>query len=194
MKPHLIALTGPSGVGKNHIKIIARGRREFREPQVITTRAQRPSDGVDRLAGVPLHQFHNDSQSGQILFPHQLFGRDGPWYGFRAVDLEPQTDNVPVLTEIHATLVPVFRQAFRNTLVAIGVIADQEYLLSNLQQRNSENTLEWEERMRSAQSEMELIYQYAQQGLISQLFTVTHENRARIASIVSETIVSYLSQ
>jgi guanylate kinase len=58
MSAKIIALVGPSGVGKNFVKeAIKKKYPELKELTVYTTRKRRESDGIDRKTDIDVNDF-----------------------------------------------------------------------------------------------------------------------------------------
>lgn len=179
----ILGLTGPSGVGKGFAKeaIISAGIENFSEPVVVTTRPVRPTDGVDRRAGVLVRDFFKMVEEGQILFPHQPFGSSGDWYGFLENDFN--IDN-SILTEVHIDNVKPFRNRFGVRLMLIGLKAQEDYLRKGLEQRATETPDQRELRVQSASREILQIDDYYKRGLINRVIEVTSENRDELQTLV----------
>ncbi|MEA2065207.1 MAG: hypothetical protein U9O66_02840 [Patescibacteria group bacterium] len=83
MSGKIIALVGPSGVGKNFAKQAIKNQfPELSELTVFTTRARRSSDGLDRKTDISVDNFLKMKKERKIIVAHQPFGPDSDWYGF----------------------------------------------------------------------------------------------------------------
>lgn len=84
-KKNIIAISGPSGVGKGYVKslIINAIDEEIFEPVVVTTREKRSDDNISRRAGLSTIEFEEDVKERRILFPHRPFEDENtPLYGY----------------------------------------------------------------------------------------------------------------
>lgn len=188
----IFGLVGPSGVGKGFYKEeLKKLWPEHTEPIVVTTREKRKTDGADRIAGLGLDQFYEMVSNGKVIFEHQPFGLEGPWYGFLA---ESFITGRPILTEVHVDNVMRFRKTFQpGRLALLGLIANQEYLSSNLSDRATEGQFAREIRLAAALKEVEDIKNFRQIGVIDQLLVVTGENRDIAVSLIRTLALSLLS-
>jgi len=124
---YIIALSGPSGIGKGFVKDAIRRRYPgMPELTVVTTRARRPSDGIDRETDVPADVFLKQRNEGEIILAHQPFGEQHDWYGFR----KSQIDNglmrgECILTEIHPDNIGPFHEIYPSSLFVFGFIAPE---------------------------------------------------------------------
>jgi guanylate kinase len=128
----VIALSGPSGVGKGFTKARIRQLSPdgFAEPVVASTRYARMDDDSSRLAGLSESDFDRLVTAGDVVLAHQPFRTDGsPRYGFVAESLV--TDK-PILTEVHSSIIDVFKQQFHGRAMVIGMVATRQTLLENI--------------------------------------------------------------
>jgi ribose 1,5-bisphosphokinase PhnN len=135
----IVALCGPSGVGKSYTKRLIRERAgaDFSEPVVASTRLSRPSDDRSRHTGLKIDAFHAMVKHGEIVLPHQPFRQpESPWYGFMA---ESFTTRTPILTEVHSSILQNFVEFVQGRpLLIIGLIASRATLESNIDQRQGD--------------------------------------------------------
>lgn len=187
----IFGFVGPSGVGKGFIKkVIQESLPEtFSEPIVATTRSKRSSDGLDRLPGLPHEQFLDMVSRGQILFPHQPFGESTDWYGFVASSFSGEK---PIVIEVHVDNVKLFGEKFDDRRVLIALVAELEYLASNMEQRG-DTSHEIEERLTTATDEIEKIHLLHQEGLINYVIAVNSDNRDTFAGLVLELLSKHMS-
>ncbi len=192
----LIGLTGPSGVGKGFVKEHLKSVfPDFTELSVVTTRARRVSDGIDRETDVPLGLFFARKESGEIIFAHQPFGPSGDWYGFLQQQINEHFDaGRIILTEVHVDNVEPFHIRFPDQTALFGLVADETYLRRNLDQRNSESLEGKEIRLRESLSEMKKIRGFHEAGILTDLIRVSVENRCYIPAVMEQKVVSVLQE
>nr|VFK00977.1 MAG: Guanylate kinase [Candidatus Kentron sp. H]VFK01038.1 MAG: Guanylate kinase [Candidatus Kentron sp. H]VFK04919.1 MAG: Guanylate kinase [Candidatus Kentron sp. H] len=103
---YIIALTGPSGIGKTTISqlLIAAVSDYTEKPPIVTTRVPKEHDG-DEYCYVSAEQFRKLKETGALAAQTKLPPpRERRWYGYRTDDLEAvrQKGKIPVvITEIH---------------------------------------------------------------------------------------------
>ena len=188
----IIGLVGPSGVGKGYCKDVLKANYPnlFSEPVVVTTRPQRPTDGLDRKAGIPLEEFMNMQEKGIVVLAHQPFGEGADWYGFMAESLENKEKIV--LTEVHVDNIEPFKQLYGDKVKLVALVADPDYLRRNLVDRNTESSEEVRIRLKEALREIELINNFLKQGLIDTAIKVDDENRSKLGEIITEEVARFL--
>jgi len=188
----IIGLVGPSGVGKGYCKDALKNEYldTFTEPVVATTRPQRPTDGVDRKAGIPLEEFMAMRDNGIVVLAHQPFGSGSPWYGFTVESLE-SGDKV-VLTEVHVDNVEPFRKKYGDRVKLIALVADQDYLQRNLLSRSTESIEEAQLRLEQAIKEVEMIGGFLEQGLLDAVIEVSDNNREKLGEIIVAEVAKYI--
>ena len=181
----ILGLVGPSAVGKGYCKDVIKVTypESFCEPVIITTRPRRLTDGVDRLAGVPLIEFNLMIQRGVVLFAHQPFGIGSDWYGFSRDSLD---GNHNLLAEIHVDNVVAFKDRFGEQIKLIALIAESEYLESNIRNRGTESEVAIKARLDAAKDEVVKIKRLEDKGLIDYVIEVDDANRGDLAQIMIE--------
>jgi guanylate kinase len=186
MKGTIIALVGPSGVGKNYLKSSI--KKKFPgvvELTVFTTRPSRESDGVDRKAGLDLEYFMSRVESGEIIAAHQPFAELDYWYGFSKEQIDDLLDKDDIiLTEIHIDNVDFFRKEYGDKVFMIGITAALDYLDKNIQERGSEQALERSIRLDKAESENSAVRDFYANHAVDKVFEANWENRDTLASSV----------
>lgn len=189
VEARIIGITGLSGVGKGYTKEYLKSScpYDFAEPVVVTTRPARPTDGIDREAGISVPSFMQGINENRILFGHQPFGTD--WYGFRG---DSFAGTRPILTEVHVDNVIPFTEVFGARLYLLGLIADTPYLQKNLQSRATEDKKTQQLRLESAINESRRIEGLHQNGYIRDLIIVSELNRDRLGSLVADLAISFL--
>lgn len=176
LKRNIVALTGPSGVGKGYVKKLIKESADIEifEPVVVTTRKRRDDDNSSRRTDLTIQEFETEVQLGKILFPHRPFEENNtPLYGFDNVDLNKQN----ILTEIHPVIFTEFKQHFcKDNLLVIGILANQEYLLHSILNRGSK-TNDLEIRLEKSSIENKKIYNAYKKRIVDKIFTISLNNR-----------------
>ena len=192
IKKDILGLSGPSGIGKGFAKHALREAfpGTFAEPVVVTTRARRPDDSIDRLSGIDINTFQEWVSQKRVVFSHQPFGSAGAWYGFLQ---ESFLTDKPLLTEVHPQNIRPFRNAFDGSLVLIGLTASPSYLSTNLEKRATETPPEREQRIAASLAEIQAILSFYGQGIIDHIIKVTPQNREVLGKTVVSLAIALLS-
>lgn len=190
----VIALCGPSGVGKGFTKQKILGSMPnpefFAEPIVVTTRGARHDDGPSRRAGLTDKDFSRLVARGAIVLEHRPFRADNtPWYGFDKDSL--RTDR-PLLTETHSSILEEFRRqlADRRVLI-IGLIATRETLQTNIHKRQPD-TPDIDIRLSLGALEGQEIRAAYEKGVIDDLVLCDIDKRDESQRSVVDTVQNYL--
>lgn len=185
---YIIALSGPSGIGKGFVKEAIRRRYPgMPELTVVTTRSRRPSDGVDRETDVPIAMFLKQQNEREIILAHQPFGIQHDWYGFRRSQIDQGLNRGEcMLTEIHPDNINPFYELYPSSLFVFGFIAPENYIRKNLQARDTEPQTEQERRIQQSIYEMNQIRHWQDRGRIIRLFDFS--NPSLWVSIASEMV------
>ncbi len=189
MNGKIIAIVGPSGVGKDFSKkAIKKKLVNFSEPTVYTTRPRRTLDGKDRKT-ISLKDFLEMKDQGKLIGAHQLFGKEGYWYGFSQEEIDQFLEKgETVLTELHPDNVRIFKKIYQEKLLTIALMAEQEYLEHNLRNRKSEKEEEIKRRLADSQKELEAIKELREAGLIDSFVEVGWDNRDALSEIMAERV------
>lgn len=196
-KKSLVALCGPSGVGKGTLKrkigeaAHERGV-EFFEPVIVTTRRSRKDDGTSRRAGVSKRVFMSLVESGEVVLPHQPFRHeDSPWYGF-------DSDSVsrgPILTEVHSSLTRPFCRLFESPWrsMVVGLVASRATLVRNLAERQGfEGGDDLDMRVAAAEAEIDEIRDAHVLGDITEVAVFDTEVRGQSTKIIIERALDHI--
>ncbi len=186
MPGKIIALVGPSGVGKNYAKqAIKKQFPLLLELTVYTTRPKRPSDGLDRKTDIATEDFLKMKKDSQLIATHQPFGTQGDWYGFSQKQIDEMLiNNKIILTEIHPDNIPLFKKLYSDQVFIIALIAKNEYLKYNLKLRNSEKETDKTLRLNRAAQEIESIRKMQKEKLINSLLEINWNNRDKLSELV----------
>lgn len=185
MSGKIIALVGPSGVGKNFAKQAIKDRfPQLVELTVYTTRNKRPSDGLDRKGDIPSGDFLRMKQKREIIAAHQPFGSEGDWYGFFRKQIDEMLDNNNlILTEIHPDNILLFKELYGDMIFTIALTAEKDYLEHNLRSRGSEKDIDREVRLDRAFDEIKTIQEMWKEKLIDRVIEVGWDNRENLSEI-----------
>lgn len=185
----IISLTGPSGVGKGHIKKhLLTNTPNLNEIIWSTTRSLRPDEislqsNREHLTNV---EFNLLVAQGKMIFSQELFGH---MYGLR-VDKNTYEDQTLWITEFHIDNV-IFAKKTDINLIAIAIIPHNISLLKKrLILRSTENHGEIADRLLAARSEIAKIESNAH--CFDFVFTVCEENQHQISDIVFESLTRHL--
>jgi len=185
MSGKIIALIGPSGVGKNFAKQAIKDKfPQLVELTVYTTRNKRSSDGLDRKADIPVSDFLRMEQKGEIIAAHQPFGQEGDWYGFFRKQIDEMLDNNNlILTEIHPDNILLFKKLYGDKVFTVALTAEKDYLDHNLRSRGSEKDTDREVRLNRAIDEIKTIQEMWKEKLIDRVIEVGWNNRDNLSEI-----------
>lgn len=189
---YIIALSGPSGIGKGFVKeAIHRRYPGISELTVATTRSRRTSDEIDRETDIPVEVFLKQRDEGKIILTHQPFGEQHDWYGFHRSQIDKGLNKGDcMLTEIHPDNIGPFHDLYSSSILIFGFVAPEDYIRKNLQSRATESPIEQERRIQQSIHEMNQIYHWQNHGHIMRLFNFS--NSGLRDSIASE-IVSHIN-
>ncbi|MDP2684837.1 MAG: hypothetical protein Q8P20_07425 [bacterium] len=185
MSGKIIALVGPSGVGKNFAKQAIKDKfPQLVELTVYTTRNKRSSDGLDRKADIPVSDFLKMEQEGKIIAAHQPFGSKGDWYGFIRKQIDEMLDNNDlILTEIHPDNILLFKKLYGDKVFTVALTAEKDYLEHNLRSRGSEKDIDLEVRLDRAFDVIKTIQEMWKEKLIDRVIEVGWDNRDKLSEI-----------
>ena len=186
MPGKIIALTGPSGVGKDYTKKVLKKRfPRFLELTVLTTRKRRPSDGKDRKTNISQSLFLKMKTDKEIIAAHQPFGAKGDWYGFSKKEVDKLfNSNKTILTEVHPDNIITFKKLYKDKISIIALIAEKEYLENNLKLRESEKKYNLIVRITTARKEIAKIKKLNKKSLIDSVIELNRENRNNLSEII----------
>jgi guanylate kinase len=191
----VIALCGPSGVGKGYTKQRIQESMpgdSFAEPVVVTTRSARHDDGPSRRAGLSEEAFSRLVVAGEVILDHRPFRTlDTPRYGF---DIKSTQTESPLLTEVHSTILDDFRMQFIDQKVLmIGIVASKDTLRENILSRQSPSS-DVDMRLRLGALEEQEIREAYGSGIIDDLvFYDTHDRDASQQFIINR-VLTYMKE
>ena len=175
----IIALSGPSGVGKGYAKeAILKENPEVREAVWYTTRKLRP--GEKNRKSVPNIEFSALEHAGKLVLVQEMFGHH---YAMRKEDLIATKD--VILTEIHPYVVQEAKKINPN-IILIGMATDDiELLRERLSiRRKTESPEEIERRLQTAMAEIAAIRESYK--LFNTVIRVERTNESEIASMAQK--------
>jgi len=187
----IISLSGPSGIGKGFIKErLLQIYPYIQELAWFTTRPLRPNEQGGNRIHIPLPEFNQLAESGELVLVQNLFGYR---YGLRKEDLLPSQESDIKLTELHPdNLLAALR--INPAILAIGLVTfDLSLLYRRLSVfRNTENVAEIEQRITAAKIEIESILR--QKSLFAAVIEVTKDSEAFVFDQVLAVLTPYLKK
>lgn len=191
----VVALCGPSGVGKGYVKkraIDVLGDVPLSEPVVATTREPRKDDGPDREAGIDAASFFTRVDDGDIVLPHRPFrDTNSPLYGFTRESL----DAPYLLTEVHSTVLGEFHALFPSRpRMVMGFVADESTLAASIRDRQGDTSdgAGIELRLACASAEIAEIERGYEEGHVDRLYDCTKLGRAAVQELAITEMVSFV--
>lgn len=196
MAGKILALVGPSGVGKNYLKsAIYKDFPEIKELTVFTTRPRRKSDGIDRVAGLEKQYLFDMAEKGEMVAVHKPFSDLDYWYGFSKKQItELLSQNKNILTEIHVDNVEFFKKKYSREIFIIGITALTDYLDKNIQSRGSENESDRIARLKMAEKENAEIKKLYSDKFIDRIFEANWENRDNLFEAVIAEVRGFIEK
>lgn len=175
----IIALSGPSGIGKGYVKeAILKENPDVKEAVWYTTRELRP--GEKNRKSITNAEFDSLKLTGKLVLVQDMFGHR---YAMCKEDLMT-TDGI-ILTEIHPYVV---REAkiINPNIFFIGMITDDiELLRERLSvRRKTESPEEIEHRLQTAMMEISTINENRE--LFDEVIVVKRSNESEIAPIAQQ--------
>lgn len=171
----IIAISGPSGIGKGFIKEKLLQVYPFIEEVAwLTTRSLRPNEQSSNRIHVSLSEFNKLVKSGKLVLMQNLYGHH---YGLREDDLLPSSRIR--LTELHPDNLKKALKINPKILTIGFITLDLSLLHERLSiLRNTETTAEINQRITMAKIETEAIMR--QKSLFTSVIEVTRASEALI--------------
>lgn len=167
----LIALSGPSGIGKGYIKrLVFAEYPDARELVWITTRQLRPDEapGGNRRS-MSREEFDNLVATGDCVLAQDLYGN-----GYGLIRDEFLACDGVWLTEFHPENLAKAR-ALRDDIIAIGLVTDDHEMLAERLSLRGGTANDRSARLREAASEMDRIRGNPDYQLIARVTRETEE-------------------
>jgi guanylate kinase len=167
----IIALLGPSGVGKGLLKsyLIKQATVDFIVPKVFTTRPSRKDDLDNNKVSISQEEFEFKVQEGTIIYPHLIRYSSGYLYGFSRDDLALYPAN-NLLIELYPPLLELFKNKYQKGLISFALLASKNRLTNNLMRRETETEFSLNDRIKLGQKEEEIILNFNKLGYIDYLY------------------------
>lgn len=186
----IIALSGPSGIGKGYIKEqLLRLYPNIRELTWFTTRPLRTNEwvGGNRIH-VTVSEFNRMAGAGELVLIQDLFGHR---YGLKKENLLPTTD--VRLTELHPDNVPEALK-INPAIIVIGLVTfDLSLLRKRLTLvRKTESPVEIEKKIAMAESEIRTIMR--QKSLYTAVIEVTETKEHMVFDEVLAILAPYIQK
>lgn len=185
----IIALSGPSGIGKSYIKERLLATFSFLEELAwFTTRQLRPNEVCGNRISVTVSKFNELADAGELVLVQDLYGYR---YGLNRTDLLPSSH--ARLTELHPDNITEALK-INPTIVAVGLVTpDLSLLRKRLSAvRNTESASEIEKRVAAAEAEIKTILRHKR--LFASVIEVSEISEASIFEQVLAILSPYLNQ
>jgi len=163
---YILALTGPSGVGKSTISrsLVTMFSDYVTATPIVTTRE--PKDGDEgEYTYVTEEEFTQMRQNGEIIAATQIpSSNEKRWYGYRAADLEAiwAQELTPVVITEQNLLQELSNHYSRRSILSCGLLppgkskrAKLSKLLSRLRARGRDNEQSIADRMKNAEEDLD---------------------------------------
>lgn len=154
--PLLVVVSGPSGVGKDHILSALKHRTSSSNLAIIvtnTTRAMRPGEiqGTD-YHFISLEEFQNLLSSGGLLEYANVYGN---WYGVpRSAVRHAMESGKDVIIKVDVQGAMAIKKSIPDALLVFLIPSSMTELAERLKKRNTETRDDLERRLKTAESEM----------------------------------------
>jgi guanylate kinase len=155
--PLLVVVSGPSGVGKDHVLAALKCRSSSGNLAVITTnttRAMRPGEIQDSdYHFISLEEFQNLISSGGLLEYANVYGN---WYGVpRAPVRQAMESGRDVIIKVDVQGAKTIKKSVPGALLIFLIPSSMAELAERLRKRNTERADDLERRLKTAESEMQ---------------------------------------
>jgi len=185
----IIALSGPSGIGKGFIgERLLQFYPHIQELAWFTTRPLRTNEQGGNRIHVSLPEFNRMVGFGELVLVQDLFGHR---YGLRKEDLLPGLDTK--LTELHPDNL-LEALGINPAIFAIGLVTFDLSLLHRRLSvvRKTESPAEIEKRVATAKSEIETILQW--RSLFASVIEVTEARESSMMDEVRAVLTPHLTR
>ena len=175
----IIALSGPSGIGKGYFKdAIISKHPEVKEIVWYTTRALRPNE--KNRQSISEEEFCSMIASGELVLIQEVFDH---YYGVKKADLLKEKGIW--MTEIHPYIMAEAKR-INGKIISIGLVTDDLNLLKDrlVNRRKTEKKAEIRNRLRAAKSEMDVIKNTPYN--FDYMLTISRDNEAQVASLAQD--------
>ena len=185
----IIALCGPSGIGKGFVKERLLEIYPFMEElSWLTTRPLRPDEQRGNRISVSPSEFERFAKNGDLVFLQNIYGYR---YGLRRKDLIP--DSRIKLTELHPNNVAEAIKIIPDIIIVGLVTFDVSLLHERLSAiRRTESPSEVEKRITTAEEDMQTILR--QKQLFASVLEVSRDSESSITDRVAAILKPYLPQ
>ena len=186
----IIALSGPSGIGKGYIKeALKKVCSDIQEIIWYTTRDLRPDELMNsNRKHISETEFEEMQANNELALTQGMFGHR---YTIRKQDLLPRSGII--LTEIHPYVIKEARD-INPDIITFGLVTDDYELLRDrlANRRKTESSDEIEKRVLSAKTEIEAIRKNLE--FYNEIISVARDNEHLIAKIAQEMFAKYYKE
>ncbi len=183
----IIALSGPSGIGKGYIKeTLKETYPDIKELVWYTTRTLRPNElNNSNRKHISEEELKDMVDAGEMALVQGMFGHR---YAVKKQDLL-QEDGV-ILTEVHPYVIKEAKM-INPKLISVGLVTDDFELLRERlsNRRKTESPDEIDRRIREAEDEVSAIRRNLQ--FYDTLIEITSKNETQIAEIARNMFAEY---
>ena len=179
----LIALTGPSGVGKGYLKECLKEEFDLTEPPVYTTRKKRRNENSSERIFLIQEDFQRRLKTGEFILVNKIYGN---YYGFHKDAFSHSSNQI---TEIYVDNVNRFKKICPSALL-IGLLPKSfNFLMYRLMKRKKESGEDISLRIESARAELDKIRK--RKEFFDYIYYVGRNNEDRICKDVINYVKSY---
>lgn len=163
---YILALTGPSGVGKSTIsKMLVTMFKDIAPVPILTTRKPKKTDGDKEYVYISKKKFADLQKKGDIVAFAQLAdSSDARWYGYRAKDIQNiwTKGMIPVVITERHLLEGLANHFGRRSILSFGLLppghsrrAMLSALLHRLRERGRDSEESIRDRIRHAEHDLQ---------------------------------------
>ena len=186
----VVGVSGPTGIGKDYLQIYARERLGLHSVTQHTTRPARPA-GAENKIPVPVKEYMKLYKEGLLVGHHieESATQGKLYYGYLFSSIEKAVPTTLELNPVTAThIIDELEERGIQFAGWIGLIGDEDYLISNIKNRESMAPREIEKRMELSRAFMEVIEARANQGIITHVFKAGWHNRSTMGDEFTEIV------
>lgn len=186
----VVGVSGPTGAGKDYLSIYTRKALGLKNVTMLTTRPRRP-EGAENKIPIPEEEF--------LAIPKQelvgLHNDTGIYYAYKAEHLRDLSKGLIELNPNLQASMPEELKSHGIEMVGwIGLWGEEEYLISNIRNRQNMGPDELETRLRLSRDIMKTLRDLHQKGTVTHLYQVGWHNRETMAQEFSDMVRDLLGK